>query len=230
MRGPARATGICHHRDADLVDLMDALARSEARPQPRAASSRHGVVATGARAGRGATGTRRGWRADGLGSAVPALPFAATKRRLNLVSAAATVLTAAAAAGPSSARRCCWAIGIGPASNSACKVLALCRADGVGVGNTMTSGDHCRTSSACWTASGAPSSTPSGLVEDLVAMAVGAVQQVASPSLSDAGKVGQQDQQPAGGCRMAAVGCHLGSSPSRSPPSRRYVLGRGLGR
>lgn len=122
MRGPARATGICHHRDADLVDLMDALARAEVWLQVRGLAAARRELAEG--------GVRTAWGA--LFLIYPSLP---QNDDLNLVSAAATVLDGRRGGSAEfGERRCCWAIGIGPASNSACKVLALRRADGVGVG------------------------------------------------------------------------------------------------
>ena len=67
----------------------------------------------------------------------------------------------------------------------------------VWVKNT-TSSDHWRIRSACCTASGVPPSTPRRLVADLVAVAVGAVQQVAAPALAHAGEVGELVAEPGG--------------------------------
>ena len=61
-----------------------------------------------------------------------------------------------------------------------------------------TSSDHCRTSSACCDGVRGAAEHAEALVADLVAVAVGAVQQVAAPALADARQVGELVAQPGG--------------------------------
>ena len=74
----------------------------------------------------------------------------------------------------------------------------------------MTSSDHWRTSWACRTEPGMRAEHAEGLVADLPAVAVRAVQQVPAPSLPDAGDVGElvadagRQQDAARGQRAAA--------------------------
>ena len=81
-----------------------------------------------------------------------------------------------------------------------------------------TSCDHCRMSSAWATASGVPPRTPSGLVADLVAVAVRAVQQVAAPPFGDAGDVGDL---------VAQAGGDQDSTGARTRPSASVTSNRG---
>ena len=85
------------------------------------------------------------------------------------------------------------------------------RSAGRRVVKNTTSSDHCRTSWACGDGLGGPAEDAEGLVADLVAVAVRAVQQVAAPALAHPGDVGELVAQPGGdqdaaGAQRPAVG------------------------